>query len=580
MDLARLLVPMGLALPVQAQDEAPTQAELEAAFAAKMSGAVLAGHFTDRTRPDAEPAQDKYTLGEVTKLDSGKWRFEAKIEYMGRSGTVPIEIDVFWAGDTPVISLTDFKVPLFGTFTSRVMVFEDEYVGVWDGAGHGGKMWGDIIRPEDAPPAQEEDDDQTVHWPSFHGPGGGGYAAGESVAEWNVETGENVRWRVSVPGLSHSSPVIWGDRLFLTTAVRAEGEAELTVGLYGAVAPVPDEGPQEFRVVCLDKRSGALLWDQLAWEGTPEFKRHTKGSFAASTVATDGEHVVAFFGSEGLYCYSTDGELEWSVDFGSLDSGWYVQEGMQWGFAASPVIHGDKVLVQVDVQEGSFVAALDLETGQRIWRTRRNDVPTWCTPTVDVREGRAQVICNGYRHTGGYDLESGEPIWWLSGGGDIPVPTPVVANDLIYLTSDHGGTGKIFAVPVMAEGQLELTEEDVAWVQGRANYMQTPVVIGDAIYSCRDHGILFCRDALTGEERYNERIGGGRMGFSASLVACGDKLYATGEGGEVHVIKVGDTFERLALNEMGEDCMATPAISEGVLYVRGRRFLTAIGATE
>jgi len=576
MKLSGTLLLALLSAPLAAQDEAPTRAELEAAFAARMSGAVLSGNFTDRTQPDAPPAQDKYTLGEVRKLESGKWRFESKIEYLGRTGTVPLELDVLWAGDTPVITLTDFKVPLFGTFTARVMVFEDEYVGVWDGAGHGGKMWGDILRPEPA----ADDDERTVHWPSYHGPGAAGYARGDSVATWDVETGENVRWRVEVPGLSHSSPIVWGDRLFLMTAIREQGEAELTVGLYGAVAPVPDEGPHEFRVLCYDKNTGDLLWDRLAWEGTPEFKRHTKGSFAASTVATDGEHVVAFFGSEGLYCYTTEGEPVWSKDLGSLDAGWYVQTDMQWGFASSPVIHEDKVLVQVDVQEGSFVGAYDLATGEELWRTRRGDVPTWCTPTVEVREGRAQVICNGYRHTGGYDLETGEPLWWLSGGGDIPVPTPIVANDLIYLTSDHGRTGRVFAVPVMAEGQLELDEEHCAWVHGRANYMQTPVVVGDTIYTCRDNGILFCRDAITGEEHYSERLGGGRMGFTASMVACGDKLYAIGEGGEVQVMLLGHTYERLAVNEMGEDCMATPAISEGVLYVRGRRYLTAIGADE
>ncbi|MDA1266677.1 MAG: PQQ-binding-like beta-propeller repeat protein [Planctomycetota bacterium] len=581
---ARLLIPFLLTAPLIAQDEQPTPAELqaerEAAFAAKMSGAILAGQFTDRTRPDAEPAADRYTLGEVKQLESGKWRFEAKIEYMGRTGTVPLEIDVFWAGDTPVITLTDFKVPLFGTFTSRVMVFEDEYVGLWDGAGHGGKMWGDIIRPQDEAPA-EEDDGKTVHWPSYHGPSnGGGYARGETVAEWDVETGKNILWRQELPGLALSSPVIWGDRIFLTNAIRKEGDAELIVGLYGAVQPVPNEGPHEFRVICLDKRTGEVAWDELAWEGEPEFLRHTKGSYAASTPATDGKRVVAFFGSEGLYCYSVEGDLLWSKDFGSLDSGWYVSKDAQWGFASSPILHGDKVIVQVDVQEGSFVAALDADTGERIWKTPRADVPTWCTPTVVEGEERSMVVLNGYRHPGGYDLETGEPIWWLSGGGDIPVPRPVVANDLIYLTSAHGPDAPLYAVPVSAEGELTLDEEHVAWVQDRGNYMQTPVVIGERIFSCRDQGILYCRDALTGEERYVERIGGGKMGFTASLVACGDKLYATGEAGEVHVMRVADTFERLAINQMNEECMASPAISEDVLYIRGRHHLTAIGAKE
>lgn len=577
-----ILATLALTLPFAPQDDAPARAELEAAFAERMSNAVLAGHFTDDTKPDGEPAEDRYTLGEVRKLESGKWRFEAKIEYGEREATVPLVLDVLWAGDTPVISLTDFFVPGFGTFTARVMVHGDGYVGLWEGAGHGGKMWGDVLRPEE----EQEDTDagdegKTVHWPSFRGPNGRGHATGETVAEWDVETGENVLWRVEVPGLAHSSPVLWGDRLYLTTAVRKEGDAELKVGLYGSIAPVEAEGPHEFRVLCYDRRTGEKLWDRLAWEGTPEFPRHPKGSFAASTPATDGEHVVAFFGSEGLYCYSTEGELLWDVDFGSLDVGFFRMKDARWGFASSPTVHEGKVIVQVDVQEDSFVAALDVESGEEIWRTGREEVPTWCTPTIADAGDRELVICNGYRHTGGYDLETGEPVWWLSGGGDIPVPRPVVAHDLVYLTSAHGGDAPLYAVPVSAEGQLELTEDGVAWLEDRGNYMQTPLVVGDALYSCRDSGVLFCRDARTGEERWHERIGGGRTGFTASLVACGDRIYATSEAGEVHVIHAdAEAFQRIAVNELGEECMATPAISEDVLYFRSRRHLTAIGEEE
>lgn len=573
--IARSFPFLALSVLAAAQEEKPTQAELEAAFSEQMTGAVLEGKFTDRTKPEADPATDRYTLGEVKKLESGKWRFESKIEYMGKEGTVPLEIDVFWAGDTPVITLTDFKVPLFGTFTARVMVFEDEYVGVWDGMGHGGKMWGNVIRAKKA--EAEGEDEKQVNWHGFRGTNGDGYVPGESATKWNVEELENVRWRVPVPGLAHSSPVIHGDRLYLTSAVRKNGDSDLTVGLYGAVMPVEDEGPHEFRVMAFDKNTGEPLWDALAWEGVPEFKRHTKGSFAASSPATDGEYVLAFFGSEGLYAYTADGELAWKRTFGSLDSGWYEMRDAEWGFSSSPVIHGDKVIIQVDVQKDSFIAALELETGETIWRTTRMDVPTWSTPTVDVREGRSQVLINGWKQTGGYDLETGEPIWWLRGGGDIPVPRPIVAGNLFYFTSAHGRDNPLFAVPADAEGQYELTEESLVWLADRGNYMQTPLVAGDRIYSCRDNGILFCRDAKTGEQIYAERLGGSPTGYTASLVACGDKLYATAENGEIHVIPLGDEFEELAINDMEEECMATPAISEGVLYIRGRHYLTAIG---
>jgi outer membrane protein assembly factor BamB len=272
--------------------------------------------------------------------------------------------------------------------------------------------------------------DRDVHVPAAQG------RAVERLPE--LESGANVRWRKAVPGLAHSSPVIFGDRLYLTTAVREGGESELKVGLYGDVASVADEGVHEFAVLCFDKRTGEELWRRQSWKGTPHFPRHPKGSFAASTPATDGKRVLAFFGSEGLFCYDAQGELLWKRDFGPLSAAFFMMPDAQWGFSSSPVIPGDMVILQVDVLGDCFVAALDLRTGEELWATPREDVPTWSTPTVDVREGRAQVICNGFKHAGGYELESGEPLWWLSGGGDIPVPTPIVAHDLICLTSAHG----------------------------------------------------------------------------------------------------------------------------------------------
>jgi outer membrane protein assembly factor BamB len=280
-------------------------------------------------------------------------------------------------------------------------------------------------------------------WPSFRGAGGAGVAdGGPTVTTWNVETGEHVRWKTPIPGLAHSSPVIAGDRLFVTTAVREGDSAELTVGLYGDIRPVDDEGMHAFKVYCLDRATGAIRWERTAIEAVPKIKRHPKGSHAASSPATDGRFVVAFFGSEGLYCYDVDGDLKWSKDLGVLDSGFYMVPDAQWGFASSPIIHGDMVILQCDVQKDSFLAALKLETGEELWRTPRDEVPTWATPTVDVRPDRKQVICNGWKHIGGYDLETGEALWSLRGGGDIPVPRPVVAHDLVYITpASPGCTG-------------------------------------------------------------------------------------------------------------------------------------------
>ncbi len=421
-------------------------------------------------------------------------------------------------------------------------------------------------------------------WPSFHGHNGSGVAEGNTtVTDWNVETGENILWKTNIPGLAHSSPVIAGDRMFITTAVKEGEPAPLKVGLYGSVDPVEDESVHQMKVYCLDKNTGEILWEQLSIEAVPKVKRHPKGSHAASTPATDGEHVVAFFGSEGLYCYDMEGNLEWKRDFGVLKAAWYMMGQPDWGFASSPIIHENMVIVQCDVVGDSFLAALDLSTGEEIWRTVRTDMPTWSTPTVDVREGRAQVICNGLQHIGGYDLKTGEELWRLQGGGDIPVPTPVVAHDLIFITNAHGRMAPIIAIDTMATGELELSTDDehIAWFEPRrGNYMQTPLVYGDLAYFCRDNAVLSCFDARTGEEHYQQRLNdGGRMGFTASGVAADGKLYFTSEIGEVHVVKAGTEFEQVGFNEMGAECMATPAVSEGVIYWRTRNQIIAVGET-
>ena len=423
----------------------------------------------------------------------------------------------------------------------------------------------------------------TPHWPSFRGPRARGFVEGGTAPKkWDLAQGENVLWKVAVPGLAHSSPVIWGERIFLTTAVKqGDGEAELKVGLYGDIQPVPDEGVHRFQVLCFDKRDGSLSWSSTAHEGVPAVKRHPKGSHAASTPATDGEHVVAFFGSEGLYCYDMQGELLWEKDFGLLDSGFFMVPAAQWGFASSPVLHGGRVVVQVDVQEDSFVAAFDADTGEELWRTPRDDVPTWSSPTVDVREGRSQVIVNGYKHIGGYDLATGKELWKLAGGGDIPVPTPVVAHDLIFITNAHGRMAPIYAISVGASGELAASAEDeeqMAWsTPRRGNYMQTPLVYGGFLYCCSDAGVLTCYEADTGVQRYQQRLGGGGSGFTASAVATDGKLYLTSEEGEVHVVTAGPQFELLAVNDLGATCMATPAISQGVLIWRTRSHLVAVG---
>src|SRR6185503_795303 len=196
-------------------------------------------------------------------------------------------------------------------------------------------------------------------------------------------------------------------------------EEVLKIGLYGDVKSVDGTSSHAFQVFCLNKSDGRVLWKQTAHEGVPKIKRHPKSSHANSTPATDGKHVVCFFGAEGLFCYDTEGKLLWRKDFGKLDSGFFAVPDAQWGFASSPIIHENRVIIQCDVQTNSFIAALDIKDGREIWRTPRTDVPTWSTPTVDERSERAQVIANGFRHIGGYDLRTGKELWKLGNAGDI-----------------------------------------------------------------------------------------------------------------------------------------------------------------
>jgi outer membrane protein assembly factor BamB len=432
-------------------------------------------------------------------------------------------------------------------------------------------------------PASQGNTAPSVHWPSFRGAGASGIAEGfPTPTRWNVTAGENVKWKTAIPGLGHSSPVIWGNRLFVTTAISGQSDPKLRVGLYGDIGSVQDETVHKWIVYCLDKRTGKILWERVAHTGVPKIKRHPKSTHASSTPATDGKHLVVMFGSEGLYCYDLNGKLLWKKDLGVLDSGYYLVAQAQWEFGSSPIIYKDKIFLQCDVQRGSFVAAFSIRDGRELWRTPREEVPTWSSPTVCEVGGRALLLVNGYKHIGGYDAETGKEVWRLKGGGDIPVPTPVVAHDLVFITNAHGRMAPIYAVRLDAAGDISLAEnatsnKHVAWMVPRDGaYMITPLVYGDYLYSSKNNGVLYCFEARTGNRVYQERLGDGATGFTASPVAGDGKLYFSSEDGDVYVVKAGSKFELLSKNNMGEVCMATPAISEGVLYFRTQGHVVSI----
>jgi outer membrane protein assembly factor BamB len=422
---------------------------------------------------------------------------------------------------------------------------------------------------------------ESNNWPQFRGESARGIAEKSSPpVTWNVEKGDNIKWKTKVSGLGFSCPVIWEDRIFLTTAISGLDDPEMKVGLYGDIEPVEDETIHTFKVLCYNKNTGKLLWERIACKGVPKVKRHPKSTHANPTVATNGKVVIAFFGSEGLYCYDLDGKLLWKKDLGLLDSGFYMVPEAQWGFASSPVIYQDRVIVQCDVQKNSFLAALDINSGEEIWRMSRDEVPTWSTPTVHSFEGKTQIIVNGYKHIGGYDFENGTEIWKMSGGGDIPVPTPVVAHGTIFINNAHGQLSPIYAIKPSAKGDISLAEnatsnENIVWsIKKGGAYIQSPLVYGDYLYNLRGNGSLKCFEAKTGKEIYKESL---KASFSASAVAAGNKIYFSSERGKIFVIQAGPDFKLLAENDMQDICMATPAISGDVIYIRTQSYLYAIG---
>jgi len=411
------------------------------------------------------------------------------------------------------------------------------------------------------------------NWPSFRGPDASGVAPSPADVpiEWNLDTSRHVAWRTPIPGLAHSSPIVWGDRIYVTTAVASSGKPGVTTGdsSKAGIDAASDMVAHTWRLLAIDKQSGRIVWNTVAHQGVPRLKRHVKASHASSTPATDGRVIVALLGSEGLFCFDMSGALKWRKDLGVLDVGLVDDPTYQWGPASSPVIDRDLVIVQNDRHKDSFLAAYALADGREVWRAARDEMPSWATPLVFHGRGRSEIVTNSPKAIRGYDPASGRELWRMSDDDtQVKVPTPVAAGEIIVVTGGYPSGGRpIYGIRSGGSGTLD--RRALAWRAERGSpYTGTPIVYDGLLYICTDNGILSAFDAATGARLYQQRLSPDAGAFSASPVAAAGRIYLTGEDGTIFVVKAGRTFELLASNRMNSVLMATPAISGNLLIVR------------
>jgi outer membrane protein assembly factor BamB len=411
-------------------------------------------------------------------------------------------------------------------------------------------------------------------WPSYRGFMAKGWLDQATLPDsFNLESGHHVKWNIGIPGLGLSCPVIWDDHIYITTAVSEEDQGGYKTGMYGDIAPVQDSSVHSWMVYCIDKESGEIRWEKEAHRGIPSVRRHPKSSHANTSVATDGQHVVAFFGSEGLYCYDREGHLLWEKDLGFINSSWHIVPSAEWEFSSSPLIFNDKVILQADALNTAFVTVLDLATGETLWSRERDEIPGWCSPNVYFDGSKARVVVNGYRHRGAYDLESGEEIWRMSGGGDIPVPVPIVWEDLLFFNSAHGKHRPLMAVRNSASGEISYAvntqeqDQDLVWLHDREGaYMTSVLVYKDLLYQLRWNGSLSCFDPRSGEKIYDETVH--PTSFIASPVIADDRIYMVSETGDLYVAAAGTSYKLLKKIPLGEASLVTPGIAPGILVLR------------
>lgn len=436
------------------------------------------------------------------------------------------------------------------------------------------------------------------NWPRFRGPGGSGLADGVTLPEKWSRT-DNVVWSAEIPGRGWSSPIVWGRRVFLTSAISLGEFKEPTPGIYGNdyFAELTRQGlsPREagkrvrlrdtetqgeaskgirWMVYCLDAESGEVLWEREAARGVPFGGRHRKNTYASETPVTDGERVYAYFGNVGLFCYSMDGELLWNRRWDSR------RIYLDFGTASSPVLHEERLYIVNDNEEENFISALDKATGAEVWRSDRKAAHPvvrsgFSTPLVWSNDLRTEIIALGAGILTSYDL-SGRELWRLKGTSAVAAPTPVAGPGHLYTVSGSPSENvrPIFAIRAGADGDITLEagqdrNKSVAWYLKRGgSYITSPLLYRDRLYVLYDRGFFAAFDAASGKELYKVRFERGGNTFSSSPWAAQNRIYCLNEDGDTFVLQAGAEFKVVAKNSLEEMTLATPAIARESLFLR------------
>jgi outer membrane protein assembly factor BamB len=407
------------------------------------------------------------------------------------------------------------------------------------------------------------------HWPQFRGPGSLGVAEDATLPDtWSAT--ENVAWKADIPGLGWSSPVVWGNRIFLTSVISSTEIEKPKKGLYFGGERKPPNDEHIWMVYCIDFNTGRKVWEKEVHRGVPPGPRHLKNSYASETPVTDGERVYAYFGNVGLFCLDLKGRQVWSKKWDAYPTRY------GWGTAASPVLYKDLLIIVNDNDEKSFIACLNKRTGAEMWTTQRAEASNWATPYIWENEQRTEIITPGTKKVRSYDL-GGKLLWEFGGMSSISIPTPFSKFGLLYITSGYVGdqVRPVFAIRPGASGDISLKPGEksgkyIAWHLPQAGpYNPSPIIYGDFYYTLLDRGFFTCHDARTGKEIYGKvRIDPAASAFTSSPWAYNGKIFCLSEDGDTYVIEAGPEYKLVGKNSLDEMCMATPAIARGSLIIR------------